>query len=100
MEAVASVQLSATTTIRYPALGQLSCCKLEMVLPIPAASSCAGTMTSKNIFRKDAGGGAERADSKVNTRRYRHAAVAGSATIASATAATMRYARCIGRQPI
>src|SRR5271155_3200941 len=95
MAAVASVQLSATTTIRYRALGQLSPCKLEIVLPIPAASSCAGTTTSKNISREDAGGDAGRADRHVNTRRYMQAAVAGNATIDRAMRTMMEYARCI-----
>jgi hypothetical protein len=95
MEAVASVQLSATTMIRYRALGQLSCCKLAMVFPIPAASSCAGTMTSKKLAWEEGDGDESRPDRQVNISRYMHAAVAGSTTNANATTA-MEKIICIG----
>ena len=53
-------------------------------------------MTSKNIWRQEAGGGDVRADRMVSTSKYRHAAVAGRTTTVSATATAMEAATCIG----
>src|SRR4051812_28858748 len=96
MAAVSSVQLSATTTIRYRSAGQSSCCRLEIVLAIPVASLCAGTMTSKHNVREERPGELERAERQVNTNRYRQAAVAGRAMIMPAMRITLPS--CCARQ--
>src|SRR5882757_2541973 len=89
IEAVSSVQLSATTTIRNRSAGQSSCCRLEIVFAIPVASLCAGTMTSKNNVREEQPGELARAERQDNTNRYAQAAVAGRATMTPAMRITL-----------
>ena len=78
-DAVASIQLSATTTTRKLSRGQSIANKLETVRTIPASSLCAGTITSKLSCRDDGPNNGSFQDRTVSSPRYAQENIAGNA---------------------